>query len=124
MNPRQIRPRKLILGFAWQFGDTAFGVLKFSKLREYEDWTIGQTSCTIFTWNLSEGQASFDTHKPELFTTFFIMTSVTIDRVFLRQVNLPPKVVRTDAIQSFVTQETILLTLLCSDGIEAGARVG
>jgi hypothetical protein len=47
------------------------------------------------------------------------MTSVTIDRVFLRQVNLPPKVVRTDAIQSFVTQETILLTLVCSDGIEA-----
>ena len=37
----------------------------------------------------------------------------------LRQVNLPPKVVRTDAIQSFVTQETVLLTLRCSDGIEA-----
>ena len=47
------------------------------------------------------------------------MTSVTIDRVRLRQVNLPPKVQRTDAIQSFVTQETILLTLVCSDGIEA-----
>ena len=44
---------------------------------------------------------------------------VTIDSVRLRQVNLPPKVVRTDAIQSFVTQETILLTLRCSDGIEA-----
>jgi len=39
------------------------------------------------------------------------MTSVTIDRVLLRQVNLPPKLERTDAIQSFVTQETILLTL-------------
>ncbi len=44
---------------------------------------------------------------------------VTIDSVRLRQVNLPPKVVRTDAIQSFVTQETVLLTLCCSDGIEA-----
>jgi L-alanine-DL-glutamate epimerase-like enolase superfamily enzyme len=39
------------------------------------------------------------------------MTSVTIDRVLLRQINLPPKLERTDAIQSFVTQETILLTL-------------
>jgi hypothetical protein len=36
------------------------------------------------------------------------MTPVTIERVSLRQVNLPPKVLRTDAIQSFVTQETIL----------------
>ena len=44
---------------------------------------------------------------------------ITIDAIRLRQVNLPPKVVRTDAIQSFVTQETILLTLHCSDGIEA-----
>jgi L-alanine-DL-glutamate epimerase-like enolase superfamily enzyme len=47
------------------------------------------------------------------------MPHVTIDRVSLRQVNLPPKVLRTDAIQSFVTQETILLTLHCSDGINA-----
>ena len=47
------------------------------------------------------------------------MSRVTIDRVSLRQVNLPPKVLRTDAIQSFVTQETLLLTLHCSDGIEA-----
>ena len=47
------------------------------------------------------------------------MTPVTIERVSLRQVNLPPKVLRTDAIQSFVTQETILLTLHCSDGIAA-----
>ena len=43
---------------------------------------------------------------------------VTIESVRLRQVNLPPKVVRTDAIQSFVTQETLLLTLRCSDGVE------
>ena len=43
---------------------------------------------------------------------------VTIESVRLRQVNLPPKVVRTDAIQSFVTQETILLTLRCSDDVE------
>ncbi len=45
-------------------------------------------------------------------------TPITIESVRLRQVNLPPKVVRTDAIQSFVTQETILLTLRCSDGVE------
>lgn len=44
--------------------------------------------------------------------------SVTIESIRLRQVNLPPKVVRTDAIQSFVTQETLLLTLRCSDGVE------
>ena len=47
------------------------------------------------------------------------MSDIQIQRITLRQVNLPPKVVRTDAIQSFVTQETILLTLHCSDGIEA-----
>ena len=46
------------------------------------------------------------------------MAEVRIDRVSLRQVDLPPKVRRTDAIQSFVTQETLLLTLHCSDGIE------
>ncbi len=44
--------------------------------------------------------------------------NATITSVRLRQVNLPPKVVRTDAIQSFVTQETLLLTLYCSDGSE------
>ncbi len=43
---------------------------------------------------------------------------VTIESVRLRQVDLPPKVVRTDAIQSFVTQETLLLTVRCSDGHE------
>ena len=42
-----------------------------------------------------------------------------IQQVRLRKVDLPPKVVRTDAIQSFVTQETVLLTLQCCDGIEA-----
>ncbi len=47
------------------------------------------------------------------------MAEARIERVVLRQVNLPPKVLRTDAIQSFVTQETLLLTLRCSDGIEA-----
>lgn len=44
---------------------------------------------------------------------------VAIVSVRLRHVDLLPKVVRTDAIQSFVTQETLLLTLTCSDGIEA-----
>ena len=47
------------------------------------------------------------------------MTDIQIQSITLRQVNLPPKVVRTDAIQSFVTQETLLLTLHCSDGINA-----
>ena len=47
------------------------------------------------------------------------MSDVVIRSVSLRQVDLPPKVVRTDAIQSFVTQETLFLTLHCSDGIEA-----
>jgi L-alanine-DL-glutamate epimerase-like enolase superfamily enzyme len=52
------------------------------------------------------------------------MTSVTIDRVLLRQVNLPPKLERTDAIQSFVTQETILLSLVCSVVQPEVARIG
>lgn len=47
------------------------------------------------------------------------MPRTLIKNITLRQVNLPPKVVRTDAIQSFVTQETVLLTLHCSDGVEA-----
>ena len=47
------------------------------------------------------------------------MANPIIERVTLRQLNLPPKVVRTDAIQSFVTQETVLLTLHVSDSIEA-----
>ena len=45
------------------------------------------------------------------------MSDTRIERVTIRQVNLPPPVVRTDAIQSFVTQETILVSLHCSDGI-------
>ena len=40
----------------------------------------------------------------------------TIETVDIRQVDLQPKVKRTDAIQSFVVQETILVTLKCSDG--------
>src|SRR6202162_18009 len=40
----------------------------------------------------------------------------TIDTVDIRQVDLQPKVKRTDAIQSFVGQETVLVTLHCSDG--------
>ena len=43
----------------------------------------------------------------------------SIVRIEITQVDLTPKVRRTDAIQSFVTQETLLLTLVCSDGIEA-----
>jgi L-alanine-DL-glutamate epimerase-like enolase superfamily enzyme len=39
-----------------------------------------------------------------------------VDAVEIRQVDLQPKVKRTDAIQSFVTQETVLVTIRCSDG--------
>ncbi len=39
-----------------------------------------------------------------------------IERVEIIQVDLPPKVVRTDAIQSFVTQETPLVRITCADG--------
>lgn len=39
-----------------------------------------------------------------------------IGRVEILQVNLLPKVVRTDAIQSFVTQETPLVRITCDDG--------
>ena len=42
----------------------------------------------------------------------------TIERVEIWQVNLPPKVVRTDAIQSFVTQETPLVRITCADGAQ------
>jgi L-alanine-DL-glutamate epimerase-like enolase superfamily enzyme len=39
-----------------------------------------------------------------------------IETVEIRQVDLQPKVRRTDAIQSFVVQETVLLTIRCKDG--------
>ena len=39
-----------------------------------------------------------------------------IRRVEIVQVNLPPKVKRTDAIQSFVTQETPMVRVTCDDG--------
>ena len=40
----------------------------------------------------------------------------TIRSVEILQVNLPPKVKRTDAIQSFVTQETPMVRVTCADG--------
>jgi L-alanine-DL-glutamate epimerase-like enolase superfamily enzyme len=39
-----------------------------------------------------------------------------IEKVEILQVNLPPKVKRTDAIQSFVTQETPMVRITCADG--------
>ncbi len=39
-----------------------------------------------------------------------------IDQVEIAQVDIPPKVKRTDAIQSFVTQETVMVTVRCNDG--------
>jgi L-alanine-DL-glutamate epimerase-like enolase superfamily enzyme len=41
-----------------------------------------------------------------------------IVRIEITQVDLSPKVKRTDAIQSFVTQETPLVRILCADGAE------
>lgn len=41
-----------------------------------------------------------------------------IERIEILQVNLPPKVVRTDAIQSFVTQETPIVRVTCADGAQ------
>src|ERR1700712_1782696 len=41
-----------------------------------------------------------------------------IDQVEITQVDIAPKVVRTDAIQSFVTQETVMVTVRCDDGSE------
>jgi L-alanine-DL-glutamate epimerase-like enolase superfamily enzyme len=43
------------------------------------------------------------------------MTKIT--RVEILQVDLPPKVVRTDAIQSFVTQETPMVRIHTADGL-------
>src|SRR5213075_3357791 len=39
-----------------------------------------------------------------------------VERVEILQVDLAPKVVRTDAIQSFVTQETPIVRIRCEDG--------
>ncbi|MCC6198253.1 MAG: mandelate racemase/muconate lactonizing enzyme family protein, partial [Burkholderiales bacterium] len=41
-----------------------------------------------------------------------------IQRVEILQVDLPPKVKRTDAIQAFVTQETPMVRVTCADGAE------
>jgi L-alanine-DL-glutamate epimerase-like enolase superfamily enzyme len=42
----------------------------------------------------------------------------TIERVEILQVDLAPKVVRTDAIQAFVTQETPIVRIFCADGAQ------
>ena len=42
----------------------------------------------------------------------------TIQHIEILQVDLAPKVVRTDAIQSFVTQETPIVRIRCDDGVE------
>jgi len=41
-----------------------------------------------------------------------------IDRIEIFQVDLAPKVVRTDAIQSFVKQETPIVRIRCDDGVQ------
>src|SRR5437762_3085962 len=46
------------------------------------------------------------------------MATLPIERVEIWQVDLAPKVVRTDAIQSFVTQETPLVRITCNDGAQ------
>ena len=40
----------------------------------------------------------------------------TIDQVEITQIDIAPKVKRTDAIQSFVTQETVMVCVRCTDG--------
>ncbi|GGP26518.1 mandelate racemase/muconate lactonizing enzyme family protein [Silvimonas amylolytica] len=44
------------------------------------------------------------------------MSKITALHIYL--INLPPKTVRTDAIQSFVTQETPIVRIICDDGTE------
>jgi L-alanine-DL-glutamate epimerase-like enolase superfamily enzyme len=46
------------------------------------------------------------------------MATLPIERVEIWQVDLAPKVVRTDAIQSFVKQETPIVRITCSDGAQ------
>jgi L-alanine-DL-glutamate epimerase-like enolase superfamily enzyme len=46
------------------------------------------------------------------------MATAPIERIEIWQVDLAPKVVRTDAIQSFVTQETPLVRITCADGAQ------
>ena len=41
-----------------------------------------------------------------------------IERVEILQVDLSPKVVRSDAIQSFVAQETPSVRITCADGAQ------
>src|SRR6187399_700111 len=41
-----------------------------------------------------------------------------IERVEVLQVDLTPKVVRSDAIQSFVAQETPIVRITCADGAQ------
>ncbi len=43
---------------------------------------------------------------------------VKITSIHIHLLNLPPKTVRTDAIQSFVTQETPIVRIVCDDGSE------
>ena len=44
-----------------------------------------------------------------------------IERVEIHYVDLKPKVVRTDAIQSFVSQQTPIVTITDADGATAAA---
>ena len=46
-----------------------------------------------------------------------------IEKIELRMVDLPPQVVRTDAIQSFISQETPILTITDADGATAGKKL-
>jgi L-alanine-DL-glutamate epimerase-like enolase superfamily enzyme len=46
------------------------------------------------------------------------MTMDRIERIDLLQVDLAPKVVRSDAIQSFVAQETPIVRISCADGAQ------
>ena len=47
-----------------------------------------------------------------------------IERIEILQVDLAPKVVRTDAIQSFVAQETPIVRVTCDDGAQGAPPAG
>src|SRR4051794_19077789 len=85
------------------------------------------SSCATMRWTFSSGAgfvASLISNPPAPHATDSAIrgqpksrTMSKITRVEVLQVDLPPKVVRTDAIQSFVTQETPMVRIHTADGL-------
>src|SRR6266436_1981736 len=89
------------------------------------------SSCATMRWTSSSGArfpvASLISNPPALHATDVAnrgqqksRTMSKITRVEVLQVDLPPKVVRTDAIQSFVTQETPMVRIHAGDLVGTG----